>query len=211
MDERPGSPGPLNGPDPTSATLIDALNREFGPLPLSFKAFVTIVGDVCFLGTHPRWDIKTPPKGGSTFVFDPDHVSKTRGPFITPVGWYPDPLVIEFRHSRYKSSVEDVIANYRERFASWGADEIDISQCGLDFAPDEITKAGYSGGSPYSLLVPSGRADARVTLDTKGEMYFIDYLRQAILEWGGFPGFEGAFRDSDRGVIAHLKKDLIKF
>lgn len=59
----------------------------------------------------------------------------------------------------------------------------------IEFAPDALHKANISGGSPYSIAIPQAAADARVE-DEPHEVTFVEYLRIAIVGWGGFPGWE---------------------
>jgi hypothetical protein len=103
------------------------------------------------------------------------------------------------------------MANYRTWFESWDTEMIDTRLVRLEFAPDEVHKAGYSGGTPYYMIVLEGGVDGRIVMDVKGEMQFVDYLRHAILNWGGFPGFENAPPGADNGVIKRLKEGLITF
>jgi len=66
-----------------------------------------------------------------------------------------------------------------------GASAPDLFPCPI--APDVKHKDNVSGGAPYSIKLPDPNADALV----RGEwhnVYFVQYLRIAILEWGGFPG-----------------------
>jgi len=54
-------------------------------------------------------------------------------------------------------------------------------------APDALHKDNVSGGEPYGLALPNASADGRLENEAGGLM-FVDYLRLAILEWGGLPG-----------------------
>jgi hypothetical protein len=202
---------PVMGPDDSFEALIDALDHEFAPLPLSLKAFVTVVGDVCFLGNHPSWGIDFPPKGPSTYIFDPISNPTFNTKLPKAAIWYPDPLVVEFRGSRYAVTVNKMMANYRSSLESWNPEVVDTSIVRLEFAPDEVHKAGYSGGTPYYMILPESGADGRIVMDAKGEVQFVDYLRHAILYWGEFPGFEKAPAGADHGVIERLKAGLISF
>jgi hypothetical protein len=76
----------------------------------------------------------------------------------------------------------------------------------VPIAPDELTKADTSGGSPYEIIIPC--VDADVVLENeRHSLPFVSYLRLCF-EWGGFPGFEGY----DLGLppeIEELKKHLL--
>jgi hypothetical protein len=54
-------------------------------------------------------------------------------------------------------------------------------------APDVLHKDNVSGGLPYEIALPDAAIDGRL-LNGASDLYFVDYLRQA-LQWGGFPGF----------------------
>lgn len=66
---------------------------------------------------------------------------------------------------------------------------VDLRLVRFDFALDIVRKAGYSGGTPYYMIVSRSGADNCIVTDSRGEMQFVDYLRHAILDWSGFPGF----------------------
>jgi hypothetical protein len=197
---------PLAGPERDSEELVRLVEATFGPLPRSVKAFITVVGEVCLLGNHPMWGIEYPPKGPSLFVFSPNPPITRMESSGETVIWYPDPLVVEFRYSRKRLSLDEVMFHYEEMNR---IDESGPSR--LEFSADAVHKAGYSGGTPYYVHLPDGRADGSVTLDVKGETYFVDYLRHAILDWGGFPGFEEAPTGRDHGLVAELKRELFPF
>ena len=104
----------------------------------------------------------------------------------------PDPLVIY--------PLEDVLAYL---------DEIDHDDddCRLILAPDDIHKAGQSGGEPYEMAAPDARADGEL-LNERHELPFVDYLRLAF-RFGGFPGYEG--HDPVPPEIETLREGLLKF
>jgi hypothetical protein len=54
-------------------------------------------------------------------------------------------------------------------------------------APDFLHKDNISGGEPYSIRLPNVGADTKLENEWH-DLYFVNYLRVAILEWGGFPG-----------------------
>jgi hypothetical protein len=75
-------------------------------------------------------------------------------------------------------------------------------------APDDLHKAGTSGGDGYAIAVPDARADGEL-LNERHDLLFTDYLRLCF-QWGGFPGYEG----QDRGIppeIEALGSGLIEF
>jgi hypothetical protein len=89
----------------------------------------------------------------------------------------PDPLMV--------CGADDALA----MLESFDSDEDDPLL--LEFAPDALHKANISGGAPYSIELPNPAVDAQVQ-DEPHDVNFVEYLRLAILGWGGFPGWEGA-------------------
>jgi hypothetical protein len=82
-------------------------------------------------------------------------------------------------------------------------------------APDVFHKDRVSGGAPYGVRLPDPNADAVLRWEWH-DVHFIQYLRIAILEWGGFPGLSpsnpargGTSRPPD--FLYELKRDLLKF
>ena len=74
-------------------------------------------------------------------------------------------------------------------------------------SPDDIHKAGESGGSPYEIEVPEARADGQL-LNERHNLLFVDYLRLAF-HFGGFPGFDGA--EEVPSEIETLREGLLEF
>jgi hypothetical protein len=56
-------------------------------------------------------------------------------------------------------------------------------------APDSLHKDNISGGEPYSVQLPDSSADFLLRYE-QHELYFVPYLRLALLRWGGLPGLE---------------------
>lgn len=63
----------------------------------------------------------------------------------------------------------------------------DSGQFEAPLAPDDLHKDNVSGGSPYAIALPDPRADSEFMYERNG-LLFVQYLRLAILDWGGFPG-----------------------
>lgn len=57
-------------------------------------------------------------------------------------------------------------------------------------APDDLHKDNVSGGDPYGVELPNPSIDFIFQNERHG-IHFVSYLRLAILDWGGFPGFDG--------------------
>ena len=60
----------------------------------------------------------------------------------------------------------------------------------VGLAPDDLHKDNTSGGDPYGLELPNPSADFLFMYE-RHNLFFVPYLRLAILQWGGFPGLEG--------------------
>ena len=107
----------------------------------------------------------------------------------------PDPLIV--------CSVGDAIAmvDLYERD--------DDEPTAIEFAPDALHKANVSGGGPDSIAVPQAAADAHVD-DEPNDVTFVEYLRIAILGWGGFPGWKDA-NIAPPPEIQQLRDDLVRF
>jgi hypothetical protein len=75
-------------------------------------------------------------------------------------------------------------------------------------APDYLHKDNISGGAPYAVELPNAGVDF-LLLNERHALFFVDYLRFAILRWGGLPGLD------DRGLkfepLAHLIAGLEPF
>jgi hypothetical protein len=60
----------------------------------------------------------------------------------------------------------------------------------LHLAPDYLHKAQVSGGEPYGIELPEAGADAPWRNDDlHAGATFVTYLRSALLDWAGFPGW----------------------
>ena len=174
---------------PTDADLrvITAIENRLGPLPVALRACLMHVGEVCLCGTLPGWE---PPWYG----FD-------------DLGTYPvmgDPLVLPH-------AVE-----MTEDWPSWMAG--DVAGPGSDdgveperlclFAPDELHKAGISGGDHY-LMLSAGAADPPlVGVKHREGVTLVEYLR-ASLAHGGFATAE--FMATPPSLLAEISNDLVPF
>jgi hypothetical protein len=86
-----------------------------------------------------------------------------------------------------------------------GAEEEELDE--IIIAPDDLHKAGTSGGDPYAIAVPDPRADGELLNERHG-LLFVPYLRLCF-GFGGFPGYEGQI---DRPAeIDELARALLAF
>lgn len=158
---------PLSPPDEHTPEFVEWLERRFGPIPMTARAWIETVGDVNLLGVHPAWS--------------KEHVV--------------DPLVVEFEYKSWSWAASDSLAarhnfeNERESYEfnlSDGGGEL-AGQFALPVAPDALHKANFSGGAPYGVLVPDGSADGTFRFDDGLLLPFVEYLRLTFRS-GGFPG-----------------------
>jgi len=167
-------------PNEETPEFLAWLEELCGPLALSARAWIAVVGDVSLVGNHPRW---------------PYEYMAT------------DALVVQFELRFYKGSSDS--REYHEfGYESWQewVAKCGIEECGpyeVVVAPDMWHKICTSGGPAYGIVVPDLSADA--TFDGK---YFVDYLRTCFA-WGGFPGFGQWDGPNDNGTLEALKKDLL--
>lgn len=112
----------------------------------------------------------------------------------------------------WPSGLDPLVVNGPEG-AVWVLDEIEehIDPQGrleADLAPDALHKDNTSGGSPYAVLLPEPGAD--FILRNEGhDMYFVPYLRFAMLRYGGFPGLDGG--SAEFNALPTLLDDLEPF
>jgi hypothetical protein len=64
------------------------------------------------------------------------------------------------------------------------------------FAPDNLHKDNVSGGAPYGVQLPDPAADFLLRNEPHN-LYFVPYLRYAILRFGGFPGLDHGDEEFD--------------
>jgi hypothetical protein len=180
-------------PHAQQIAVLDTLERRYGPLPLSLRAWYEIVGSINLMGAHPRLN---------------SYAGLDAGAARSPI--YGDPLVLE-------RLPEDLLPFY-EGYAE-DDEEIAGPPYALDLAPDAVHKSNYSGGSPTQIMLPSPAADAPLLSDEWDGLPFVAYLR-ICFHWGGFPGLGGEWwlRHSpqpgvDQGQaqaeLAYLTKDLL--
>ena len=75
-------------------------------------------------------------------------------------------------------------------------------------SPDDLHKDNISGGGPYGLYLPNPSADFEFKFE-RHDLFFVQYLRLAILRWGGFPGLE--VRGAEFELLDSLAKGLEPF
>jgi hypothetical protein len=98
--------------------------------------------------------------------------------------WWPemsDPLVVD---------LPEVMLGELEEWQDWAeTDPDDAGPFMAPFAPDAYHKDNVSGGPAYAIQLPDPAMDAPVQNGPVPGQLFVEYLREAILERGGFAGF----------------------
>ena len=81
-------------PDKKTPAFVSWLDKRWGPIPMTVRAWIEIVGDVSLLGVHPGW----------------------------PDGLVTDPLVVEVEHKSWKFAEKDRLAmrkHFESEYESW--------------------------------------------------------------------------------------------
>jgi len=151
-----------------SADFADWLDQQpFGPVPLTVRSWVRLVGDVWLVGHFDDWAIRHQ-RGWEGAEDD-------------------DPLVIEIEESRYSDPSELVKSSYGDEYDNWqewsAEKPEEAERFVLRVAPDRLTKGNVSGGPGYGFELPDPCADGLFRADTT--MPFVEYLNR-IFANGGF-------------------------
>ena len=168
---------------PTDADLqaVTAVEERLGPLPVAMRACLMYVGEVWLCGTLPGWE---PP----WFAFGDLDAYPVMG----------DPLVLL------------PAAHLARDLAEWDSDEWVQPKrpYRFAFAPDELHKAGISGGT-YGLVLPDSGADPPLLgVEYREGVTLVEYLRVS-LAYGGFAGAE--FMTTSPPLLADISRELAPF
>ncbi len=144
--------------------VVDAIEGRVGAIPLSLRAAWEVAGSFDLTGSHPDWE-------APACLRLPGAVEGPRGVWLT------DPLVLYPAAEVYERVVDD-----------------DVPRGALPLWPDPLHKAGYSGDPETCVEVPAPSADASLVWpgDAPGAVTpstLVGYLRWALVEYAGFPGF----------------------
>jgi hypothetical protein len=169
-------------PDQDSLMALKTLDANYGPVPVSIRAWYEIVGSVCFMGTHPNLSYmdSANSRAHNPFYSDPIVIDPIRDP---PISFYAD---MEF----------DLTGN-----------EITTPPYCIWLGPDAIQKANLSGGGPTIIMIPNPAMDAPLISEQWDGILFMNYLRQCF-RWGGFPGLKD-YPDYPKDELNFLTKDLL--
>jgi hypothetical protein len=168
---------------PTDADLaaITAVEERLGPLSVALRACLMYVGEVWLCGTLRGWE---PP----WFAFDDLDTYPAAG----------DPLVLP------------PAAWLAAELAEWDSNEwVEPKRpYRFGFAPDELHKAGISGGT-HDMVLPAGTADPPLQgVEYREGVTLVEYLR-ASLGHGGFAGAE--FMTTPPPLLAEISAELVPF
>jgi hypothetical protein len=151
-------------PTERSRTAISWLEQHVGPVPLTIRSWMLIVGDVWFVGTHPQW----------------------------PESAAADPLVIQLELAAYRSlDIEVYLADEVQAQTDQSEDGDDLV---LPVAPDRLHKANVSGGLPYGIALPDAAVDATFVAESRVSFVdylnhvFTQSMSRTVLKWDGDPG-----------------------
>jgi hypothetical protein len=164
----------------TAAELDEVEERLGGPLPLSLRACLSIVGGVWLTGSHQDW----PPTVTDLW---PDSIQIVLAdPLVLPTSSWLNWALNEWDHDLDPPGL---------RPFKW------------EFAPDEDSKADFGGSAHYIALPDPGMDPPIEGVRGRPNVGLVDYLRISF-RWSGFPGFqfsEAPFPEE----LARLKEDLL--
>jgi hypothetical protein len=168
-------------PDPKLTATLDTLEQRYGSFPLVVRMWYEVVGEVDFMGTHPKLSHHDGLDWGGS----------------EQLGCYSDPMMVGW----FSHLTDELLSFYLNLAGDW--DEMAQMEkempppYGIDIGLSAINKANHSGSGSIQMLVPNPAFDAPLIDRDDYWMgtFFVPYLRTCF-EWGGFPGFNRV-ADSD--------------
>lgn len=166
-------PQPHSRPDDTTSVAIDRLERSVGTVPISLRAWWSVVGSVFLVGYFPRLE------------------SATAIP-------YADPLTV-FGPGELLSEVEETSEASRSGSSRLGISPDIFTKSNVSGGlPYEIETPDGSADPllmNVMLLTPAPAQSGCPWLAVESSETFVEYLRRSFM-WAGFPGL--AFRGAKR-------------
>jgi hypothetical protein len=157
-------------------TLVERLDAELGPLPLSLYAWYETIGAVNFVGSFPVADPLDPEDFNDLYQYRMAHVRQGMQGYRRP-------------HADLEPLWAWPTSYYIAQLPFWhpleGGGE-------FRFAPAEAERQGFPGRGPYGATrfdVPSLEADG-ILWGAHPEEPFVAYLRR-VMRWGGSPAWNG--------------------
>jgi hypothetical protein len=111
-------------------------------------------------------------------------------------------------HPDWPDGLDPLVVDPPEGALAWIYDAYEDEEAFAALAPDDLHKDNVSGGDPYGLTLPQPAVDFVFENEPHG-LNFVDYLRLALLRWGGFPGLDGSGIDFE--PLAELTQGLEAF
>jgi len=133
-------------------------------LPVTFQAWIEIVGTVDLNGQDPSWPSLSTAKTSASQEL------------------LADPLQVDYDLAFFANEIEQWKLDLTEQHVDSSAPFT------IDFSADRLHKADISGGPPYALQASQPAVDPVVLYESRG-MRFLTYTLRA-LEFGGFIGFD---------------------
>ena len=163
-------------------------------------------------GTRRSYQVEplTPPS--ASMRADSNELASEAGPLpLSLTTFWQEVGAIDFvgMHRGWPDGLDPLVVDPSEGALSFLFDEEDDNEgkfAGL--APDDLHKDNTSGGDPYGVRLPDPSADFLFVYE-RHNLFFVPYLRLAILDWGGFPGLEG--RDIQFEPLDILREGLEPF
>ncbi len=174
----------LVSPDPAIWEWIGEYENKGIYLPLSLQAWLSDVGCVNLMGSHPEWE-------------KPAYIFKD-GPQTNNV-WYTDPLVVELTNDYVDYFYEE----WEQMVEEKGIHEYRPFR--VNIAPDHIHKANISGGPPFQVLANQPAVDAFL-INERHCTSFVGYVSIAMA-WACFPGFY-YIDDAPKNIVSDMLAQL---
>ena len=169
-------------PDAELVNTLDTLEQRYGSFPLVIRKWYEVVGEVDFMGTHPKLSQYDGLNWGGS----------------ERLGCYSDPMMVGwFSHHR-----DELPSFYLNLASDWDEmaqmEEEKPPPYGIDIGLSAINKANHSGSGSVQVVVPNPAFDTPLIDRDNYWMgtFFVPYLRSCF-EWGGFPGLQ-QLADADR-------------
>jgi hypothetical protein len=142
-------------------------------------------------GTRRSFPVKPLTLPSARMQADIDELESQAGPLpLSLVAFWQEVGSVDLvgRHPAWPTGLDPLVVDPPEGPLSDLYDEgEEVFAC---LAPDDLHKDNTSGGDPYGLQLPNPAVDFKLLYE-RHDLFFVPYLRLAILRWGGFPGLEG--------------------
>jgi hypothetical protein len=175
-------------PDDVFLEDLASLEYAHGLLLLVLSTWFEIVGQVCWMGDHPRLSC-----------------------YYANAGPMSDPLVVGYSGYDVRCQAEEAAEEEAEAQHQRPRRRARHRLYSFDIAPDACLKSHFSGGGPTCFKVPNPGFDGPLmSPDEWDGMFFVPYLC-GCFAWGGFPGLRhnAAAAEAAQADLAVLTSDLL--